>query len=245
MFRQARCRGLGLPRNSDVRDSLPVVCNEKRFLKRFCEGKLTFAEAVERAEDAGGDNADLQRIKKFSNWLAGSDTDDDLIDNKKTSGTRSSTSSPRSKSASPRSRPSSRRPSRRRSMRSRGGRARTPASACAPAAARSRGGSGRALRALRGAPPCLRCSRQAGPITDLNRMSSSRSVRRASAAIVVKVLMVSSLVWRPRPSGPFMAPHHRESAGERPRMAGEDGAGRKIRTAQQQLPDGRRGGGRW
>lgn len=67
----------------DVRDGLPMVCNDKRFLKRFCEGKLNFAEAVERAEDAGGDNADLQRIKKFSKWLAGSDTESDLIDNEK------------------------------------------------------------------------------------------------------------------------------------------------------------------
>ena len=72
-----------IKRAVDVRDSLPMLCNEPRFLKRFCEGKLTFAEAVERAEDAGGDNGDLQRIKKFSKWLAGSDTESDLIDNEK------------------------------------------------------------------------------------------------------------------------------------------------------------------
>jgi hypothetical protein len=78
-----KIRGGEIKRAVDVRDSLPMVCNEKRFLKRFCEGTLTFVEAVERAEDAGGDNADLQRIKKFAKWLVRTDTESDLIDNEK------------------------------------------------------------------------------------------------------------------------------------------------------------------
>jgi len=79
----SKIRSGEINRAVDVRDKLPMVCNEPRFLKRFYEGKITFTEAVERAEDAGGDNADLQKIKKFSKWLAAPDTDDDLVDNEK------------------------------------------------------------------------------------------------------------------------------------------------------------------
>lgn len=79
-----KIRSSEIKRAVDVRDSLPMICEApQRIIKRFYEGKIDFEEAAERARDAGGDNADLQKIKKFSKWLASSETESDLVDNER------------------------------------------------------------------------------------------------------------------------------------------------------------------
>lgn len=73
-----------IKRAVDVRDGLPMICDgPSRYLKRFCEEKIDFEEALDHARDAGGDNADLQKITKFKNWIAGTDIENDMVDNPK------------------------------------------------------------------------------------------------------------------------------------------------------------------
>ncbi len=79
-----KIRSNEIKRAVDIRDSLPLICDgPPRYLKRFCEEKIDFEEALEHARDAGGDNADLQKIAKFRKWVAGGDTENDLADNPK------------------------------------------------------------------------------------------------------------------------------------------------------------------
>ena len=68
-----------IARAVDVREKLPIVCEAStRILKRFIEGAISLDDAHERAVEAGGENADYKRLKKFRNWLADEATLDDL-----------------------------------------------------------------------------------------------------------------------------------------------------------------------
>src|SRR5215471_11091625 len=50
----------------DLRDQLPVICSgSAKNLKRYIEGKLTFADAYDNAVDAGGENSALKKLKRF------------------------------------------------------------------------------------------------------------------------------------------------------------------------------------
>ncbi len=66
-------------RAQDLRDKIPVICDAPpKVRQRFASGKLDLDEAYEAAQDAGGDNAPFQRLKKFRVWLADQDTQDRL-----------------------------------------------------------------------------------------------------------------------------------------------------------------------
>lgn len=55
----------------DVRDSLPkIALGPDKNLKRFSEGKIDFAKALEVAIDSGNDNSIVRKINKFRQWLA-------------------------------------------------------------------------------------------------------------------------------------------------------------------------------
>jgi len=74
-----------IPKAMDLRDMLPVICvGPAKVLRRYVEGKLTFEEAHENAVDAGGDNYALKRLRKFREWLAKAETEEDLLEANKT-----------------------------------------------------------------------------------------------------------------------------------------------------------------
>jgi len=54
----------------EIRDQLPVICSgPQKGLKRFVAGTITFEDAFEAAEEAGGTNSQLKRLVKFVRWL--------------------------------------------------------------------------------------------------------------------------------------------------------------------------------
>jgi hypothetical protein len=77
----AKIRSGEIKRAVDVRDDLPVICTgPAKVLKRFAEGKLKFADAHEVAADAGGENADFKKLKKFRDWIVRIETERDLVE---------------------------------------------------------------------------------------------------------------------------------------------------------------------
>ena len=65
----------------ELRDKLPVICSgPPKILKRFAEGAVEFEDAYDAAVDAGGENYSLKRLKRFREWLALNDTEDDLLE---------------------------------------------------------------------------------------------------------------------------------------------------------------------
>ncbi len=69
-----------IERAQDLRGKLPLICTAPaRILGKFVEGKIDFDEAVEAAQDAGTDNAALNRVKAFRSRIADEDTQEDII----------------------------------------------------------------------------------------------------------------------------------------------------------------------
>ncbi len=58
-----------IERAMDLRDQLPVVCASPVVLKRFAEGKVTLADAHERAVDSGADSVPYKRATAFRKWI--------------------------------------------------------------------------------------------------------------------------------------------------------------------------------
>jgi len=58
-----------IERAMDLRDQLPVVCASPVVLKKFAEGKVTLAEAHERAVDSGADSVPYKRATAFRKWI--------------------------------------------------------------------------------------------------------------------------------------------------------------------------------
>jgi hypothetical protein len=74
-------RSGNIPKAMDLRDKLPIICaGSSRTLKRYIDGKISFNEAYEDTVDAGGENTALRKIRKFREWLASRDTEDDLLE---------------------------------------------------------------------------------------------------------------------------------------------------------------------
>jgi hypothetical protein len=73
-----------IPKAVELRDKLPVICTgSAKIIKRFIDGKVGFADAYEIAVDAGGENFALRKIKKFREWLAQADIEDDIMESNK------------------------------------------------------------------------------------------------------------------------------------------------------------------
>ena len=73
-----------IPRAVELRERLPVICaGPPKVLKRYMEGSVAFEEAYEAAVDAGGESHSLKKLRRFRDWLALSDTEDDLLDSNK------------------------------------------------------------------------------------------------------------------------------------------------------------------
>ncbi|HEY4940642.1 MAG TPA: hypothetical protein VII56_04390 [Rhizomicrobium sp.] len=74
-----------IPKAMELRDRLPTICTSSaKILKRFAEGKLSFADAYEDAVNAGGESSAFNRLKRFRTWLAQRDTEDDMLEVNKT-----------------------------------------------------------------------------------------------------------------------------------------------------------------
>ncbi len=63
-----------IPRAADLRDQLPVICSSPKTVKKFVSGSLTFQDAHDAAEDAGGSNHYLQKVSSFRKWLTSDET---------------------------------------------------------------------------------------------------------------------------------------------------------------------------
>jgi len=70
-----------IPKAMELRDKLPTICaGPGKVLKRFIAGTSSFDDAYEAAVDAGGESYALKRLRKTREWLAQSETEDDLLD---------------------------------------------------------------------------------------------------------------------------------------------------------------------
>jgi len=70
-----------IPKAMDLRDKLPTICSgPAKVLKRFVNGTASFEDAYEAAVDAGGEHYALNKLRRFRQWLAQSDTEDDLLE---------------------------------------------------------------------------------------------------------------------------------------------------------------------
>jgi len=70
-----------IPKATELRDKLPTICTgPAKVLKRFVNGTNSFEEAYEAAVDAGGENYALKKLRRFRQWLALADTEDDLLE---------------------------------------------------------------------------------------------------------------------------------------------------------------------
>jgi len=84
-FIVAEVKSNRIPKAMELRDKLPTICTASgKILKRYAEGKITFADAYEDAIDSGGDHPALKKLKRFRNWLAMSETEEDLMETNKT-----------------------------------------------------------------------------------------------------------------------------------------------------------------
>jgi hypothetical protein len=73
-------RSKAIPSAMMLRDRLPVICAAKnKTLKRYVDGLLDFEEAYERAVEAGGESYELKKLKTFRQWLAKTETEDDVL----------------------------------------------------------------------------------------------------------------------------------------------------------------------
>lgn len=59
-----------ITRAADLRDNLPIICGNKKLLKKYLDGKKSFEEAAEEAKYQGGDTNALNRLKRFRNWIS-------------------------------------------------------------------------------------------------------------------------------------------------------------------------------
>lgn len=70
-----------IPKAMELRDKLPTICaGPAKILKRFINGTTSFDDAYDAAVDAGGENYSLQKLRRFRDWLALADTEDDLLE---------------------------------------------------------------------------------------------------------------------------------------------------------------------
>ena len=74
-------RSGNIPKAQDLRDKLPKICAaSSKILRRYVDGKIDFEEAYDNTLVVGGDSVALKKLRKFREWLATSDTEDDLLD---------------------------------------------------------------------------------------------------------------------------------------------------------------------
>jgi len=77
-------RSQNISKAMDLRDKLPTICAAStKILKRYIDGKITFSEAHEDTVVVGGENVALKKLRKFREWLALSDTEDDFMESNK------------------------------------------------------------------------------------------------------------------------------------------------------------------
>lgn len=70
-----------IPSAMQLRDGLKAICNAGgKTMHRFAENKIAFDDAWQVAKDRGASDTCLLRIKRFRNWLAEPQTEDDLIE---------------------------------------------------------------------------------------------------------------------------------------------------------------------
>ena len=60
-------------RAQDLRDKLPVVCENDRILRRYIRDDLSLDDAHDRALSGGGGHSPYKRLKRFRTWLADPD----------------------------------------------------------------------------------------------------------------------------------------------------------------------------
>lgn len=60
-------------RAQDLRDKLPVVCENDRILRRYIRDDLPLDDAHDRALSGGGGHSPYKRLKRFRTWLADPD----------------------------------------------------------------------------------------------------------------------------------------------------------------------------
>ena len=81
-----KVRSKDIERARDIRDRLPMICDASpKVLKKFATGSIDFEEAYEEALEAGGDDENYKRLKRFRAWLAKSEVGEALFatENKK------------------------------------------------------------------------------------------------------------------------------------------------------------------
>ena len=70
----------GNVRAVDIRDQLPVICETPKILKRFTRGDIDLEDAYTDARHAGGDSAELSRVRRFRSWICEPDILDEMVE---------------------------------------------------------------------------------------------------------------------------------------------------------------------
>ena len=70
-----------IPKAVELRDRLPTICSgPAKVLKRYIAGTASFEDAYDTAVDAGGENHTLKKLRRFREWLALNDTEEDIME---------------------------------------------------------------------------------------------------------------------------------------------------------------------
>jgi len=70
----------GIPKAVDVREGLKKICEAGgKTLHKFATGVSDFEDSVTTAEKRGAGDSDYQRLKKFRDWIANDNVEDELL----------------------------------------------------------------------------------------------------------------------------------------------------------------------
>ena len=69
-------------RAQDLRDKLPIVCENRKVLRRYIRGDFPLDEAHEHSVSSGGGHSAFKKIKRFKTWLADADRMHELLEAK-------------------------------------------------------------------------------------------------------------------------------------------------------------------
>jgi hypothetical protein len=64
----------------DLRDQLPTICTTPKVLSKFANKTVTFQKAYDTAVSSGGENVNLNQIKRFRTLICKPETEGRLVD---------------------------------------------------------------------------------------------------------------------------------------------------------------------
>ena len=76
----SKIRSKEIAKAVDVRDHLPTICTAPKVLNKFVKETVPFEKAYNASVSAGGENVNLNQIKRFRNLICKPETESHLLD---------------------------------------------------------------------------------------------------------------------------------------------------------------------